>query len=507
MPDAPAINPNLSGPILTQRIPCWPYADPKTRRLIRIDEYIKTGGYQALQKALTLKPDAVTDEVKKSVLRGRGGAGFPCGLKWTFLPKLTPDAQGNEPDPGVRYLTVNADESEPATFKDRLLMDFDPHLMLEGIAIACYACRINTAFIFIRGEYHHEADVVEEALREAYEYGVFLPPPRGEGRGGVGERQMPALAELNPSKDVLKTLRTSNAWGRPFHLNCYVHRGAGAYICGEETGLLEALEGKRGWPRIKPPFPAIKGAFGKPTIINNVETLAHLPSIILSGADWFMKQGAQSTFQGGMPSYGTKLMGVSGHVNRPGCFELELGTKLRTIVEHPKLCQGMRNGKKFKGAIAGGISMGVLGPDQYEAEMDFDIGRKYNVLGLGTACPTIFDEDTDMVAVARNIARFFKHESCGQCTPCREGSGWLYQLLQRIEEGNAKTKDLDLALEIATSMGTMPGTTICGLADGTNWAVRTILNKFWPEFERRVKPTFVPVKVAVGANAKAAVSA
>jgi NADH-quinone oxidoreductase subunit F len=493
----PAINPNLQGPILTQRIPCWPYADPKGRRLIKIDEYLKTGGYQGLKKALTMKPDAVTDEVKKSVLRGRGGAGFPCGLKWTFLPKLTPDAQGNEPDPGIRYLAVNADESEPATFKDRLLMDFDPHLMLEGIAIACYACRINTAFIFIRGEYHHEADVTEAALREAYEHGIFTPTA---GR--------PALAALNPSKDILGSARDTNAWGRPFHVNCYVHRGAGAYICGEETGLLEALEGKRGWPRIKPPFPAIKGLFGKPTIINNVETLAHVPSIISNGADWFMKQGVASSLGGNNPpSFGTKLMGVSGHVNRPGCFELELGTKLRTIVEHPKLCQGMRGGKKFKGAIAGGISMGVLGPDQYEAEMDFDIGRKYNVLGLGTACPTIFDEDTDMVAVARNIARFFKHESCGQCTPCREGSGWLYQLLQRIEEGHAKTKDLDLALEIATSMGTMPGTTICGLADGNNWAIRTILNKYWGEFEKRVKPTFVPVKVAVGASAKTAVSA
>jgi NADH-quinone oxidoreductase subunit F len=444
-----------------------------------------------------MKPDAITDEVKKSVLRGRGGAGFPCGLKWTFLPKLTPDAQGNEPDPGVRYLAVNADESEPATFKDRMLMDFDPHLMLEGIAIACYACRINTAFIFIRGEYHHEADVVEEALREAYAAGIFTS---AAGR--------PTLAPLNPSKDILGSARETNPWGRPFHLNCYVHRGAGAYICGEETGLLEALEGKRGWPRIKPPFPAIKGLFGKPTIINNVETLAHVPSIITNGADWFTKQGCASSLGGNNPaSYGTKLMGVSGHVNRPGCFELELGIKLRTIVEHPQLCQGMRSGKKFKGAIAGGISMGVLGPDQYEAEMDFDIGRKYNVLGLGTACPTIFDEDTDMVAVARNIARFFKHESCGQCTPCREGSGWLYQLLSRIEEGNAKTKDLDLALEIATSMGTMPGTTICGLADGNNWAVRTILNKYWSEFEKRVKPTFVPVKVAVGASAKTAVSA
>jgi NADH-quinone oxidoreductase subunit F len=473
------INPNLSGPILTQRIPCWPYADPKGRHIVKIDEYLKTGGYVGLRKALSMKPDAVTDEVKKSVLRGRGGAGFPCGLKWTFLPKLKTDEQGKEEDPGQRYLAVNADESEPGTFKDRLLLDFDPHLMLEGIAIACYACRIKTAFVFIRGEYHHQADVLEQAVKEAYANGIF-------GKQGL----------LNGAQ---------TGRGGSFAVDCYVHRGAGAYICGEETGLLEALEGKRGWPRIKPPFPAIKGLFGKPTIINNVETLAHVPSIIEHGADWFMKQGVASTV-GGPPSYGTKLMGVSGHVNRPGVFELELGIKLRTLVEHPKLCGGMRNGKKFKGAIAGGISMGILGPDQFDAEMDFDIGKKYNVLGLGTACPTIFDEDTDMVAVARNITRFFKHESCGQCTPCREGSGWLYQLMSRIEDGNAKTKDLDLALEIATSMGSMPGTTICGLADGNNWAVRTIMNKYWSEFEKRVKPTFVPVKVSVGASAKTAVS-
>ncbi len=471
------VNPRLEsmgeGPILTQRIPCWPYADPKDRHIVSYDEYVKTGGYEGLRKALTMKPDEVTEEVKKSVLRGRGGAGFPTGLKWTFLPKLKVNEQGQEEDPGPRYLAINADESEPGTFKDRLLMDFDPHLMLEGIAICAYACRISKAYIFIRGEYHHQAKVLEQAIKEAYANGIFgskgLMNGAGTGRGG--------------------------SWA----VECYVHRGAGAYICGEETALLEGLEGKRGWPRIKPPFPAVKGLFGKPTIINNVETLAHLPSIITRGADWFTKQGVVSTV-GGPPSHGTKLMGVSGHVNRPGVFELELGIPLRVIVE--ELCGGIRGGKKFKGAIAGGISMGILGPDQYDAEMDFDIGRKYNVLGLGTACPTVFDEDTDMVAVARNIARFFKHESCGQCTPCREGSGWLYQLMSRIEDGNAKTKDLDLALEIATSMGSMPGTTICGLADGNNWAVRTIMNKYWDEFEARVKPTFVPVKMTIGANPK-----
>lgn len=475
MAAASSINPNIDGPILTQRIPCWPYADPKGRHIVSYDEYVKTGGYEGLKKAISMKPDAVTEEVKKSTLRGRGGAGFPTGLKWTFLPKLKVDEQGREEDAGQRYLAVNADESEPGTFKDRLLLDFDPHLMLEGIAIACYACRIKTAYVFIRGEYHHQAKVVENAIKEAYAHGIF---------GGNG---------------LLNGAGTAN--GGAFKVDCYLHRGAGAYICGEETGLLEAIEGKRGWPRIKPPFPAVKGLFGKPTIINNVETLAHLPSIVGRGADWFTKQGRVSTLGANVPpSHGTKLMGVSGHVNRPGVFELELGISLRKMVE--ELCGGMRGGKKFKAAIPGGVSMGMLGTDQFDAELDFDIGRKYNVLGLGTACPTIFDEDTDMVAVARNISRFFKHESCGQCTPCREGSGWLYQLLSRIEEGNGKTKDLDLALEIATSMGSMPGTTICGLADGNNWAVRTIMNKFRGEFEARVKPTFVPVKMTIGAGAR-----
>jgi NADH-quinone oxidoreductase subunit F len=460
--------PKTNFAVLTKRIPTFPWGDERDRHIVSYEEYLKTGGYEGLRKALSLAPEVVTEEVKKSQLRGRGGAGFPTGLKWTFLPKL---AAGE--DPGQRYLAVNADESEPGTFKDRLLMDFDPHLMLEGIAICCYACRIRTAYIFIRGEYHHQAHVVEHALGEAYEQGVF---------GGRG---------------LLKGQVTHT--GEPGKVECYLHRGAGAYICGEETALLEALEGKRGWPRIKPPFPAIKGLFGRPTIINNVETLAHLPSILEHGADWFTQQGTVSTV-GGPPSFGTKLMGVSGHVNRPGCYECDLGIPLRTLVE--EYCGGIRGGKRYKAAIPGGVSMGILGTDQYEAELDFDIGRKYNVLGLGTAGPTIFDEDTDMVAVARNIARFFKHESCGQCTPCREGSGWLYQLLTRIEEGNARTRDLDLALEIATSMGSMPGTTICGLADGNNWAVRTIMNKFPEEFQARVKPTYVPVRMTVGAGAR-----
>jgi NADH-quinone oxidoreductase subunit F len=321
----------------------------------------------------------VITAVKDSVLRGRGGAGFPAGVKWGFLPpvKLTDgtemkeDAVGESIEIEGRYLAINADESEPGTFKDRLLMEFDPHGMLEGIAIACYACKLNKAYIFIRGEYHHQAHVLEKAIKEAYENGIF------------GDKGLIAGDE--------------NTGGPRFRVDCYVHRGAGAYICGEETGLLEAIEGKRGWPRIKPPFPAIKGLFGKPTIINNVETLATCPTSSTTAPSGSPSRASRAP-SAGPPSFGTKLMGVSGHVERPASTSVELGIPLKTLVED--FCGGMRGGKKFKGAIAGGVSMGILGPDQYEAEMDFDIGRKYNVLGLGTACPTVFDEDTDMVAVA-----------------------------------------------------------------------------------------------------------
>ena len=445
----------VTDPVLFKRIPTPPWGEFSDRRPIGYDEYVKTGGYQSLEKALGMERSAIIDEVKTSQLRGRGGAGFPCGVKWSFLP---------EPDGGRRYLAINCDEAEPGTFKDRILCDFDPHIVLEGIAIACYACQLDTAYFFIRGEYHHQAKAVQTAIDEAYEKGIF-------GKQGL----------LGGKSD--------------FAVECYLHRSAGAYICGEETGLIEAIEGKRGWPRLKPPFPAVQGIFGRPTIVNNVETLAAVTPIIEHGGAWFNTMGCESTI-GGPPSYGPKLMGVSGHVNRPGCYEADLGIPLRTLVED--FCGGMRGGKKFKGAIAGGVSMGILGPDQYEAEMDFDIGKKYDVMGLGTACPTVFDEDTDMVAVARNIARFFKNESCGQCTPCREGAQWIYKLICRIETGDATSKDLDLLLELGGSMGIIPGTTICGLADGNNWSVRTIVNKYRDEFESRVKPYYVPVTMSVG---------
>ncbi|MCH2133921.1 MAG: NADH-quinone oxidoreductase subunit NuoF [Phycisphaerales bacterium] len=435
----------LKEPVLCERIPTWPWADPADRHVVHYDEFVSKGGYQGLRQAISMQPGEIVDIVKDSMLRGRGGAGFPCGLKWSFLP---------EPDGDKRYLAINCDEAEPGTFKDRLLVDFDPHLVLEGIAIACWACQLDTAFFFIRGEYHHQAEVMEAAIREAYDAKIF------------GSQGLMGGASS-------------------FAVDCYVHRGAGAYICGEETGLLEAIEGKRGWPRIKPPFPAVKGLFGRPTIVNNVETLAAVPPILQRGADWWKSIGTESSI-GQAPSYGTKLVGVSGHVNRPGVYEVGMGVTLRELVESADYCGGIRGGRAYKACIPGGVSMGVLGTDQYDAELDFDIGKKYDIMGLGTACPAVFDESTDMVMVARNIARFFKNESCGQCTPCREGAQWLYKLLVRLERGEARPHDLDMILEIAGSMGTIPGTTICGLADGNNWAARTIVNKFRDEFDARL---------------------
>jgi NADH-quinone oxidoreductase subunit F len=436
----------VTNSFLTRNIP----TERAQRKTVSFDEYVASGGYSTLKKSLLMAPEDVVNTVKEAELRGRGGAGFPCGLKWTFLP---------EPDGKSRYLCINCDEAEPGTFKDRLLVDFDPHSVIEGIAITCYACQLDTAYFFMRGEWVEQAKIMQHAIDEAYENGVF-------GSQGL----------LNGASS--------------FSVECTLHRGAGAYICGEETALLEAVEGKRGWPRIKPPFPAVSGLFGRPTIINNVETLAAVTNIVEHGSSWWQSLGCKSSV-GGPASYGVKLMGVSGHVNNPDVFEVELGIPLRKLVD--EYAGGMRGGRKFKGAIAGGVSMGVLGPDQFDAEMDFDIGTKYGVMGLGTACPTIFDEDTDMVAVARNIARFYKNESCGQCTPCREGADWIYKLLCRIESAEGTMNDLDQIIEVSNSMGIMPGTTICGLSDGNSWAARTIINKYRSEFESRCKPSIVPV--------------
>lgn len=422
--------------VLTARIP----QDASKRKTVFYDDYVATNGYAALKKALTLSTDELIKLVADSGLRGRGGAGFSAGQKWSFIPKEKK---------GPHYLAVNADESEPGTFKDRYLIDHDPHQLLEGIVIAAHATRCNVAYIFIRGEYHLQAHFLERAIAEAYAHNIF--------------------GKNSPQK-----------------LECHVHRGAGAYICGEETGLLEALEGKRGWPRNKPPFPAIAGAFGKPTVINNVETLCCVPHIVNNGAAWFKTMGTAS-------SPGPKLYGMSGHLNDPGVFEEELGITLAKSIE---MAGGMKGGK-YKGAICGGISMGVLGPDQLDIKLDFDDVRfRGGCLGLGTAGMIVMNEQTDMVLALRNCVRFYAHESCGQCTPCREGSAWMGKILDRIVAGDGHRKDLDLLLELEKTQGIMPGATICGLADGTAWATRTFVQKYYDEFAARC-PNGKPVAIRI----------
>src|SRR5437773_26406 len=416
-------------PVLTKRIPL----DPNQRKLVGYDDYIATGGYAALRKALEMKTEDIIKTVTDSGLRGRGGAGFSAGQKWSFIPKEKK---------GPHYLAVNADESEPGTFKDRYLMDYDPHSLLEGIAIASIATQCDIAYIYIRGEYHRQAKVLERAIAEAYENKIF-------GKQGI--------------------------FGSATKLECYVHRGAGAYICGEETGLLESLEGKRGWPRNKPPFPAIAGAFARPTVINNVETLCLVPPVIEKGPAWFKTMGTDK-------SPGPKLFGMSGHLNKPGVYENELGITLQQSID---MAGGMKGGK-YKAAICGGISMGVLGPTQLDIKLDFDDVRfRGGCLGLGTAGMIVMNEHTDMVAALRNCVRFYAHESCGQCTPCREGSAWMRKILDRIVDGMGRASDLEMLMELEKTMGIMPGTTICGLADGTSWATRTFINKYYDEFAAR----------------------
>jgi NADH-quinone oxidoreductase subunit F len=397
--------------------------------------YVAKGGYQAARKALTeLDPDKVVQIVKDSELRGRGGAGFPTGLKWTFLPK----------DRTETFMCINADESEPATFNNRLLMELDPHQFLEGILISCFATRAATAYIYVRFEYIHAFRVLERAIAEA------------RAAGHLGK----------------------NIYGSGFDLEVYVHRGAGAYICGEETGLIESLEGKRGWPRIKPPFPAIEGAFRKPTVVNNVETLACVPHIIERGVDWFKSIGTPK-------SYGPKLYCVSGHVNKQVCVELPLGVTTRELVEEH--AGGIWKGRKFKAAVPGGISMGVLSADEVDVKLDFEDIKRTGCLGLGTAALTVMDDQTSMVDYLYNTTRFFAHESCGQCTPCREGTGWLYKTIKRIKHGGGRLEDFDVLEQMSNNLGLTPGTTICGLADGAAWPYKNVLAKFRGELEDYIR--------------------
>jgi NADH-quinone oxidoreductase subunit F len=410
-----------------------------------LEAYRADGGYRALSKALNdMAPTQVIDVVKASGLRGRGGAGFPCGVKWTFLPK---------DHPGPIYLCVNADESEPGTFNNRILMEEDPHQVLEGIILACYATRASTAYIYLRYEYGRSYRVLQKAIDEAY----------------------------------ANNLLGKNILGKEFHLDVYLHRGAGAYICGEETGLIESLEGKRAWPRIKPPFPAVEGAFRKPTVVNNIETLACVTHIIDRGADWFKSMGVPPDPKNPRDagSYGPKLYCISGHVNKPGCVELPLGVTVRELVD--KHGGGVWKGRKAKGCIPGGLSMGFLTEQEFDTPLDFSAPMKAGCLGLGTAAVIVFDEETSIIDVLYNSCRFFAHESCGQCTPCREGTGWMLKMLERMRQGRGRSEDLEILQEIANSIGIIPGTTICGLADGAAWPVKNAITKFRPEFEEYIR--------------------
>jgi NADH-quinone oxidoreductase subunit F len=410
-----------------------------------LDAYRADGGYRALQKALyEMTPAQVVDAVKASGLRGRGGAGFPTGLKWTFLPK---------DHPGPIYMCINADESEPCTFNNRILQEEDPHQVLEGTILSCYATRASTAYLYLRYEYGRSYRVLQRAIDELYNNNLL-------GR---------------------------NILGKDFHLDIFLHRGAGAYICGEETGLIESLEGKRAWPRIKPPFPAVEGAFRKPTVVNNIETVACVTHIIDRGADWFKSMGVPPDPKNprDVGSYGPKLYCISGHVNNPGCVELPMGVTMRELVD--KHGGGVWKGRKAKGAIPGGISMGIMTEAEFDIPLDFAGPGTVGCLGLGTAAVTVFDDQTSIVDVLHNICRFFSHESCGQCTPCREGTGWMLKITERLRRGQGRLEDLTILEEIGDKIGIMPGTTICGLADGAGWPVKNAIRKFRGEFEQYIR--------------------
>lgn len=409
--------------------------------------YEAGGGYRGLRRALKeLKPKDIVEMVKSSGLRGRGGAGFPTGMKWSFLP---------ENHPGPVYFCVNADESEPGTFINRVQMELDPHQVLEGVIISCYATRASTAYIYIRYEYPLCRRRMQAAIDECYAAGYL-------------------------GKNIL---------GSGFSLDVVIHVGAGAYICGEETGLIESLEGRRAWPRIKPPFPAVEGLFRKPTVVNNVETLACVKHIIDRGVPWFRSMGTppEPNNPRDPGSFGPKLYGLSGHVNRPGCYEAPLGITLRELVDG--FGGGVWKGRRAKAAIVGGLSTGIVAEAEFDTRLDFSAPMRAGCLGLGTACVVVLDETYPILDFLYNSCRFFAHESCGQCTPCREGTHWSVQMLDRIRAGRGRLKDLDLLAEIGDGIGIMPGTTICGLADGAAWPIKTVLGKFRGELEEYIRRT------------------
>ena len=416
----------------------------KVPGIATLDVYRQHGGYASVEKALkTMTPNDVLEEVKKSGLRGRGGAGFPTGMKWSFLAR---------PEGVERYLVCNADESEPGTFKDRYLMEVIPHALIEGMITSSYALGAKTSYIYIRGEYFYVARIVEKAIDEAYAAGLL-------------------------GKNIL---------GTDFSHDCYVQVGGGAYICGEETALLESLEGKRGNPRIKPPFHAVAGVWGCPTVVNNVETIAAVCPIINMGGDEYAKIGIGR-------STGTKLISASGHINKPGVYEIELGLPVEEFIYSEEYCGGIINGRKLKAVVAGGSSVPILPADlilkndkgeprlmSYESlsEGGFATGTM-----LGSGGFIVYDETTSIVKNLYTFARFYHHESCGQCSPCREGTGWMEKILHRIVEGHGKPSDIDLLWDIQRKI---EGNTICPLGDAAAWPVASAIRHFRAEFEEYI---------------------
>jgi NADH-quinone oxidoreductase subunit F len=405
------------------------------------DTYRKEGGYRSVEKALkTLTPEAIVEEVKTSGLRGRGGAGFPTGLKWSFIAK---------PEGIPRHLVVNADESEPGTFKDRYLMEFIPHLLIEGMIVSSFALGSNDSYIYIRGEYAWIVDILEQAIEEA------------KANGWLGK----------------------NILGTGFECNIYVHRGAGAYICGEETALIESLEGKRGNPRIKPPFPAVQGLWQRPTVVNNVETIAAVVPIINNGGEAYSKIGVGR-------STGTKLISACGNINKPGVYEIDMTISVEEFIYSDEYCGGIANGKKLKACIPGGSSVPILPANlllktakgetrlmNYESLSD---GGFVTGSMMGSGGFIVLDEDQCIVKHTMTLARFYRHESCGQCSPCREGTGWMEKILMNMEYGKAKMSDIDLLWDVQRKID---GNTICPLGEAAAWPVAAAIRHFRDEFE------------------------
>jgi len=427
-------------PVISRR-----FGVPNSRKL---DVYLQHDGYKGAEKALKMTPEQVIDEVKKSGLRGRGGAGFPTGMKWSFVPK-----GGVKP----KYILCNADESEPGTCKDRPLMEMDPHQLIEGMIIAGRAVEAHAGYIYIRGEYRYIYDILEEALNEA------------RARGFLGR----------------------NIQGSEFDFEIYPHTGAGAYECGEESALMESLEGKRGYPRIRPPFPAVAGLYGCPTVINNTETLSAVPAILLRGGEWYAGLGSPK-------NGGTRLFCISGHVNRPGIYELPMGFNLKRMIEEG--AGGIRGGKKLKAVIPGGSSCPFLSADEVDVAMDFDSVAKAGSM-LGSGGVVVIDEETCMVDVARRIMHFYAHESCGWCIPCREGTAWLSKMLDRVHAGGGRTEDIPLIGELSQNM---LGRTFCPLGDAAAMPTISIVKKWRNEFEDHVagKCSYAPAtEIPAGALA------